>query len=83
MQRNGTLIALLAILLVYLKEQRTVAKRKTAVRTFSAAYAQILVDDVLEIRRFNLAPPNGIGRTQLIFGTFVSCERLRVEKARA
>jgi hypothetical protein len=81
MQRNRTLIALQAVLLIDLQKERAVAERKTAVHTFSAADTNTLINHVFKIRTLDIAAGNCVDRTKLIFRSGISCKGLRIKKA--
>jgi len=66
-----------------LQEERTVSKRETAVHTFSASDAKIVVNDVLKIRGFDKPTDNRIDGTELIFCACIPGKRLRIKKASA
>ena len=80
-QRNGTLIALQTFILTDLQKKRTVAERETTVHTLPAADAKVVINNVLKIRSFDFPAGKSIDRTELIFRSLVSCEKLRIKKA--
>jgi len=80
---NGTLVALQAQVLPDLQEEGTVSEGEAAVHTFSAAYTEIVVNNVLEIGPFHFPTRKGIGRAHLVFCSCVPCKKLWVEKAGA
>ena len=80
---DGTLVAVQTFFSTNLQVERTVTERKTAIHTFSATDAKIMVDDVLEIRVFDEPPRYRVGGAELVFGSGISGEGLRIEKAGA
>ena len=71
------------LFLTDLQEERTIAERETAVHTFSATDAEIVVNDVLEVGRLHFPTGKRIDRAPLVFRPFVSCKGLRIEKTGA
>ena len=81
-QSDGALVALFAECLIDLQEERPVAEGDATVDAFSATDAQVFVDDVLEVRQLDFTAANRTGRTELVFRTGMTRNRLRIEKAR-
>ena len=83
MQGDGTLVTVQTLLSADLQKERTVAERETAVHALAAADAKIVVDDVLKIRVFDKSSGNRVGGAELVFGSSISGEELRIKKAGA
>ena len=67
--RNFTLVAVLAEVLLYLQEQRTIAEGGTTLHALAAARTEVLVDGIFKVRFLHELPRDGSRRTKLVLGS--------------